>query len=277
MGTHPGRIARFSALGVVAACASLLVAACGSSGGSPAVTHVIVSPGTASAVASPTPVPATPTPAPVTPTISPVTYSSAAPDGSWTITFVKPQVSGVPSAAAMNTAIDARVNGLINAFVGPGLPPVSPGDGASTLDGKYTVAYLSPSIVSLRFEVDTYFTGAAGVDRKLGSINLTVSTGVAIGLPDLFTTPTAAVLVLSAQCQTRLAADLGTDLFWPASPTMATFETAWVFTAPGLEFGWNKYDVGPGAVGTPYCTIPWTEPTLAAVISPTGPAAQFLP
>ncbi len=274
MGTHPGRSARLGALGVIAACVSLLVAACGSSGGAPtASSAATLTPAPATA----TPVPATPTPAPVTPTISPVTYSSAAPDGSWTITFVKPQVSGVPSAAAMNTAIDARVNGLINAFVGPGLPPVSPGDGPSTLDGKYTVAYLSPSIVSLRFEVDTYFTGAAGVDRKLGSINFTVSTGVAIGLPDLFTTPTAAVLVLSTQCQTRLAADLGADLFWPASPTMATFQTAWVFTAPGLEFGWNKYDVAPGALGTPHCTIPWTEPTLTAVISPTGPAAKFLP
>jgi hypothetical protein len=179
----------------------------------------------------------------------------------------------------LNAAIDARVDALINDnLLAGGLPVPEPDAGPSTLDGSYTVAYVSPTLISLRFSVDTYFTGAANGDSRVASINLVVATAHVIGLAELFSSPSTAAPVLSTQCQTRLAAPsaLGDDLAWPTSPALSHFETAWVMTEAGLEFAWNKYDIAAGVIGTPSTAIPWTEPALVGILNPSGPAAEFL-
>ena len=45
---------------------------------------------------------------------------------------------------------------------------------------------------------------------------------------------------------------------------------AWVVSADGLEFSFDQYEVGFGAMGSPTVIVPWSE--LGAVIDPAGPA-----
>jgi hypothetical protein len=231
---------------------------------------------TSSAEPTATPTPA-PTPASATPTVSSETLTSSAPDHRWTVQFRKPKVSGVTAAAvtAITNSITTRINGYISAFSGSGLPVVSGSDGPSTLNGDFAVAFVSPTLLSLRFTVETYITGAAHPSTEMGSLNFDVLTGAVIQFNDLFTSTSAALPVLSTQAHTRLTALLGADLLWPASVTMAFFGSAWVFAPGGLELNWSQSAIGPTAVGTPSISISWSA--LAAVIAKPGPAAQFVP
>jgi Protein of unknown function (DUF3298) len=174
----------------------------------------------------------------------------------------------------MNSAINASVNSLINGFIALGLPPVASGDGPSTLDGEFTVALDSPTLLSLRFTALEYVSGAASPFDKVASLDFKVSTGAVIHLAGLFTSSTAALPVLRSQAHTQLGTLLGGDLTWPSSPAMSFFETCWVFTTTGLEITWNQGDIASMAEGDPSVTIPWSA--LHAVIKASGPAGEFL-
>jgi hypothetical protein len=281
----------FGALALLAG-AGLLVAGCLGSSPTPQIIYTTLpatpSPAanaSASALASATPLasaPATAAPsasAPVSgglPVIGSTTVTSEAADHRWTVTFREPVVSGVSeaAAAAMNSSIVNRVNSFISDFNGSELPIVASGDGPSTLAGDFTVALASPTLVSLRFTIDTFVSGAAHPSRQVGSINFSVGSGAVIQIADLFTSPAAALPVLQTQAHTRLTTLLGADLMWPASVTMADFGKAWVFTTAGLELAWSQSDIAASAAGTPTISIPWSA--LAGVIANPGPAAAFL-
>ena len=274
MGIHVSRWGRLPGLVGVAFSVALAVAACGSasssaSGGTP--------PPTATQTPTPTPTP-TPTSVPTAPTVTSVTMGVSALDSSWIATFKKPVVSGIPDSVAttMNAAIQAKVNGLITAFTGMGLPTVLSGDGPSTLDGEFTIALDSPTLLSLRFKATEYASGAASTFDQVSSINFVVSTGAVIALADLFTTGAAALPVLTSKSHALLLAnpDYGGDLTWPPTPALSFFATGWVFTTSGLELTWNQGDIAPMAAVDPSVNIPWLD--LNSVLNASGPAAEFM-
>jgi hypothetical protein len=288
MGTRRLRFGRFGLIACLVVAASLALGACGGTDATPGITYITPAPSPtpeATPTLEETPTPTdepTPTASPLpTPIISSVTVTSTAPDGRWKVTFEKPIVSGIPApaATAMNNSITAKVNAYINAFTSSGLPPLGPTDPQNTLDGSFTVAYNSPTLVSLRFMVSEY-TGGAHPGDTPGSINFKVSSGAQINLPDLFTSQPSALALLSLQSRLLLAAELGAeaDPGWINTGTTAVltnFNHAWVFTTGGLELTFDEYQVGPYATGMPTITIPWG--TLATEIKPSGPAAEFIP
>jgi hypothetical protein len=209
----------------------------------------------------------------VAPTVSSTTITQTAPDGRWTVTFEKPIVGGVPTGAAMSNSVATKVTAYITSFTSAA-PAVTPPDGPSTLEGNFSVAHVSPQLLSLRFSVTIYITGAAHPVTYVGSVNFDVLTGTVIQLPDIFTSTAAALPVLTTQAHNALIAVLGADLFWPATITMADFGKAWVFTTAGLEIGWDQGEMGPMAAGPVSVVAPW--PALASVIANPGPAAGFL-
>ncbi len=210
-----------------------------------------------------------------TPTVSGEAVNKSAPDGRWTLTFRKPVVAGGSSdtMTTINASIGTRVDGYISAFELSSLPVVATGDAPSSLSGDFSVAYASPSLLSLRFTVATYISGTASTSAIAGSLNFNVTTGSAIQFVDLFTSSGDALAVLKTQAHTLLSAKLGKDLVWPATVTMADFQNAWVFTADGLELTWSQGAVASQAAGTPSIVIPWSA--LKTVIAPTGPAGSF--
>lgn len=277
---------RHSWPGLVGILLGLSVAACGSTGGTSQASGATSTPtSTAATTASSAPTAASPTstPSPTTaalcPTVTTQTVTSSASDSTWTVSFKEPLVSGVPAtvAAAMNGAINNKVSGFVSDFTGQNLTPVVE-DQPSTLDGQFTIGLCSPTLLSLRFEVTEYVTGAASTFELVSGLNFAVSTGTVIQLTDLFASSAAALPVLSSQAQTLLLADpdLGGVLSWPSSPPMSFFETCWVFTTAGLEFTWNQGEIAASAAGAPSVTILWTDPSLHSVISASGPAAEFL-
>jgi hypothetical protein len=228
-------------LATVAVLLAVAVAGCLGSSATPQVIYLTPPPGSA------TPLPSGVTPAPTvelpTPVIDSVVVSSNAPDSRWTVTFKKPVISGIggSAATAMNNTISDAVDGFIGAFTGSGLPAVASGDGPSTLEGDFSIALDSPTLVSLRFTMITFVTGAAHPAEAPASLNFVVSSGAKISLTDLFANPSTALSTLSPLDQTRLSSLLGSDLTWtgPAS-SMTFFEKGWAMTPAGLEFTWPR-------------------------------------
>jgi hypothetical protein len=264
-----------------AALASLVLAACLGPRLTPQVIYTIL-PAKASPTPSVTPAAgestsASVTPAPtatfITASVSSTTVSSTASDGRWKVTFQKPVVGGVPTATAMSTSVTTKVNAYIASFTGSGLPVPASGNPPSTLDGGFSVAYVSPTLLSLRFTVTTFVTGAAHPVTEVGSINFNVANGAVIQLPDIFTSQAAALPVLKSKAHAALSAKLGSSLAWPASVTMSDFGQAWVFTPGGLELSWSQGTIAPMASGTVTIGIPWSQ--LKSVLANPGPAAGF--
>jgi hypothetical protein len=270
-----------------------LTVACGSS--TPTPIYVVVTPAatptpiivyitpeptvtaeTASSEASPTSPPAA-----VAPTIDSTTVTESGTDKcvSWTVTFKKPVVSGVASAATMQTAIDTRVSGLIDAFKAE--MPAEGATGACSLDGTYTVSLVSPALLSLRFQVNEYL-GGASTTTIADSLNFRVPTGAQIALTELFSDMPATLTILSTRSRSLLPAlpeMEGVDTDWIIAGTlpgsMSNFDSAWAMSDTGLVITFQETRVGPVACGTPTVTIKWTY--LASVINPAGPAAGLAP
>jgi hypothetical protein len=201
--------------------------------------------------------------------------TSADRDGRWTVSFKKPVISGVATADEMNDRIDHLVDGYINEFRANDFPPPDPVYGPATLEGDYTLGVVSPTIVSVRLNVFTNLTDYA--DQRVSGLNMRVADGSLIRLAELFSDPTAAVPVLSEQCQTRLAgSSFAEDLIWPDSVNLGDFEKGWIMTDTGLGFAFGKGEVATQAAGVVDVTIPWTEPALIGILKPTGPAGELL-
>jgi hypothetical protein len=274
MGTDGGARFRAGALAFIVVVA-MAAAGCGGSTVTPQTIYLTPPPGPV------TPLPSGVTAAPSvglpTPVIDSVVLSSNAPDNRWTVTFKKPIVSGIDAAAAtkMNDAIAAKVNALIAAFTGPGLPAVTAGNGPSTLEGDFTIALDSPTLVSLRFTVLTFVTGAAHPVGQPASINFVASSGETINLADLLVDPATGLSTFATQAHAALVASLGADLTWSGSASSLTFfERAWAMTPGGLEFTWAQGDLASEAAGMPSAMLPWSA--VKSVIKPASPAGEFV-
>ena len=251
----------------VVALVPLIVAACGGAGNAtPPVIYITPAP--------PTLAPgATPTPEPPGPSITNTLISTSAPDGKWTVLFKKPAVSGSGDAISkVNDAISAKVSGYIDTFTKGDLPAVASGASPSSLDGNYTVAMDTGSIVSLRFTILATLSGAAHSTVNAGGMSFSLSTGAQLTFDDIFSNTGDAAKVLADKTQSALSASLGSDLKWPGNATDITFyENAWVVTPAGLEITWNEGQIASDAAGTPSVVISWSD--LKSVLKSDSPVA----
>ena len=275
MGTVGGRSARVGALACVALAAALAAGGCSGSTVTPETIYLTPPPGPV------TPLPSGVTPAPSvalpTPVIDSVILSSNAPDNRWAVTFKKPVVSGISDAAVtkINDAIAAKVNDLIGAFTSQDLPAVATGNTQSTLEGDFSIALDSPTLISLRFTVLTYVTGAAHPEGQPSSINLVVADGSTINLTDLLVNQATALTTFACQAHAALVTTLGTDLNWSGTAkSMTFFDKAWVMTTDGMEFTWGQGELASEAAGMPSATLPWAG--IKTLIKPGSPAGEFV-
>ena len=288
------------AVAAVLVAAALVAAGCGGSGptakviyiqlgssASPSLAHVNATAGpTATDTEVPTPADteaptptAPPKPTPGEPSIASVkvTDSGSSPScGSWTVEFVKPVVSGVPTADTMNSAIADKVTAFITDFKSK----LASGGGAGpcSLKGGYQVGISSSALIGISFS-EVIYLGGASTGTVAGSINFTVSSGATVALADLMITPAAGADALSTQSRALLPAALIGDVDAGAisagtTPVMASFEKAWAFTPAGLELTFQEFQVASAVSGTPSVVIPWAS--LKSVINPSGPAGPFV-
>ncbi len=265
------RRTRWGALSGIAMVVALAVAGCASNSATPAKVYITPAPGTAGTAG-----PGGLDTGGPTPTVDSIVVSSSAPDNSWSFTFKKPLVSGVSDALSttINDAVSSKVNGFIQNFTGGKLPAVTSGSPPSTLEGDFTIALTSPSIVSFRFTFLTHLSGSAQLAFDCGSLSIWVYTGATISLADIFTDQNAALPTLSSQAHAALAASLGKSLTWSGSATSISFFDNWAITKAGLEFTWAQGKIAGSEAGSPSVTLPWSS--IKSLIKTSGPAGQFV-
>jgi hypothetical protein len=148
----------------------------------------------------------------------------------------------------------------------------------SDLNVDYTVVLAQDDLVSIKFEVGSYYQGAAHPNSYSDVLNYDLKNGKQLKLADLFK-PGAKFLPVIATYSIgdlkKQAKDKGLldDLIESGAAPAAKNYLSWNITKKGLGINFDPYQVGPYAAGPQYVMVPYT--ILKDLINPDGPIAQF--
>lgn len=182
--------------------------------------------------------------------------------------------------ASVDAALAGKVVGELAAFEARSEMPADRLMGVDDLNVDFTVALLTPELLSLRFITYTYASGAAHGGTVVESWSFDLRTGQRLSLADLFADDAAYLPILARAARERLLPALGFDRSsrtWVRDGTKPTPENyaGWALTDEGLEITFAQYQVAPYAEGMPVVLIPWAE--LAHLLDPAGPVASLDP
>lgn len=152
------------------------------------------------------------------------------------------------------------------------------GSMGSSLDVAYTVILAQDDLISIKFDVGSYYQGAAHPNSYSDAINFDLKNGAQLKLSDLFK-PGAKYLqaianyaIADLKKQAKDRSLIAEDIERGAAPQAKNYQS-WTMTKTGLAITFDAYQVGPYAVGPQFVTVPYSA--LKDVINPEGVVAQF--
>jgi Protein of unknown function (DUF3298)/Deacetylase PdaC len=194
-----------------------------------------------------------------------------------------PQLTGGnnPSFEKFNQAARALVTKKVAGFKkdlvnDEGYDPDSMG---SDLSVGYTLVLAQDDLVSIKFEMGSYYEGAAHPNSYSDVLNYDLKNGKQLKLADLFK-PGAkflqAIATYSIGDLKKQAKDKGLvdELIESGAAPEAKNYVSWNITKKGLGINFDPYQVGPYAAGPQYVLVPYS--TLKDLINPDGAIAQFV-
>lgn len=157
-----------------------------------------------------------------------------------------------------------------------GEEPRPEGSMGSDLNIGYTVVLAQDDLISIRFDVGSYYQGAAHPNSYTEVINYDLKNGKQLKLSDLFKPGAKYLQALSAYSIGDLKKQ-GKDLLPEqiesgAAPKADNYQS-WNIGRKGLGINFDAYQVGPYAAGPQFVMVPYAN--LKDLISPDGPIAQF--
>ena len=180
------------------------------------------------------------------------------------------------------------VRGVVTKEVSQFKKDVQPEEGEERPEGSmgsdisigYEVALAQDDLVSVQFDVGSYFQGAAHPNSYTEVVNYDLKNGKQLNLSDLFkpgskflqVIATYAISDLKKQSQEK-GSELPDDLIQSGAGASAKNYRSWKITRKGLGINFDPYQVGPYAAGAHYVLVPYA--TLKEVINPEGPIGQF--
>ena len=208
-----------------------------------------------------------------------------------------PQLSGStdPNFEKFNQAVRALVNRNISGFKKDMVPAeaeptpdssISPPQGEETgsdISIDYTVALAQDELISVEFNISSYYSGAAHPNSNAEVINFDLKNGKPLKLADLFQPGAKYVHAISTHCVKELTAEAkkqGSDgmLDEPwiergAGPDLKNYHN-WTVTKKGLHITFDAYQVAPYAAGSQAVTVPYS--VLKSLTKTDGPVGQFV-
>ncbi len=161
-------------------------------------------------------------------------------------------------------AVSDFKKGLVEIKGGPNMP--------STLDIGYDAYTTNRGLISIRFRIDQYNTGAAHPAHATYTLNYNLSDDKPIILVDLFK-PGAKYLDVIANYTVRELKQQNRLLFPEGATPTADNYSHWNFDRGGLLFTFDPYQVGPYAQGPSEVLIPYIA--LESVLKPNLPIWQY--
>ena len=151
------------------------------------------------------------------------------------------------------------------------------GSMGSNLNVAYTLILAQDDLISVKFDVGSYYQGAAHPNSYSDVINYDLKNGKQLKLGDLFK-PGAKFLQaiadysiadLKKQTEKGLIPE---EIANGAAPLAKNYQS-WNIMKTGIGVTFDAYQVGPYAAGPQFVTVPYSA--LKDLINPEGPIAQF--
>jgi Protein of unknown function (DUF3298) len=182
-----------------------------------------------------------------------------------------------PRVKNFNAEMTALVTKAVSDFkqnpADPNLTPVSEG---SSFDVQYKLLSPAGDVLSIKFDIEGYRSGAAHPFHSSQTINYDLEKGADLTLVGLFLPNSAYLQTISTYCAAQLKArDIGFDSGFSqgADPTPDHYRS-WNITADGLLITFDEYQVAAYAAGPQLVTVPYSE--LKTLIDPQGPLENFI-
>ena len=161
-----------------------------------------------------------------------------------------------------------------------GEEPPPEGSMGSSLNISYGVMLAQDDLVSVEFDVGSYYQGAAHPNSYSDVVNYDLKNGKQLKLSDLFKPGARYLQAIATYCLADLKKqskekNLGLldDQIDEGAGASAKNYQRWTITRRGLEINFDAYQVGPYAAGPQSVLVPYS--TLKDLINPDGPVAQF--
>jgi hypothetical protein len=161
-----------------------------------------------------------------------------------------------------------------------GEEPRPEGSMGSDLTVGYAVELAQDDLMSIKFDVGSYYQGAAHPNSYSDVLNYDLKNGKQLKLSDLFKPGAKYLQAISSYCIAELkkqmkANDGSVDNQAIESGAAATAKNyqSWTIAKRGLGITFDAYQVGPYAAGPQFVLVPYSN--LKDLINPDGPIAQF--
>jgi len=173
-------------------------------------------------------------------------------------------------AKEANAVIAGTIDGVISEFKNNvsemGAQALSSDDLTSDLTMRFTPLLLSPTMISIRFDVSEYYAGAAHPNNYARVLNYHFEKHQVLSTPDLFASSTEALPFLSRYSRAELKktfSDISEEEFalqvLPGTDMRMENWGAVGITKNGLTVIFNPYQVAPYARGTSDVKIPLND------------------
>ena len=198
-----------------------------------------------------------------------------------------PQINGGnnPNFEKFNQTMRASVLKEVGAFKKemkpkPDEEPRPENSMGSYLNMSYKIGLAQDDLVSISFDIGSYYQGAAHPNSYSQSVNYDLKNGKALKLADLFKPGAKYLQSLSSYCITDLKKQSkehsgsldDSSINDGASPAAKNYRS-WTITKKGLGINFDAYQVGPYAAGPQFVLVPYSA--LKDIINPDGPVGQL--
>jgi uncharacterized protein DUF3298/peptidoglycan-N-acetylmuramic acid deacetylase PdaC-like protein len=156
--------------------------------------------------------------------------------------------------------------------------PRPEGSMGSSFNVNYNVALAQDDLISVEFEVGSYYQGAAHPNSYSEVVNYDLKNGKLLKLSDLFKPDAKFLQTIATYCIADLKKQgkdkglLDEEIEKGASAAPKNYQS-WTITKRGLGIHFDSYQVGPYAAGPQSVLVPYSA--LKDLINPEGPIAQF--
>jgi hypothetical protein len=156
--------------------------------------------------------------------------------------------------------------------------PRPEGSMGSSLNVSYNVALAQDDLMSVAFEVGSYYQGAAHPNSYTEVLNYDLKNGRLLKLSDLFKPDAKFIQAIATYCIADLKKQSGDkgltneEIEKGAAASPKNYQS-WTITRRGLGINFDSYQVGPYAAGPQFVLVPYSA--LKDLINPEGPIAQF--
>jgi hypothetical protein len=156
--------------------------------------------------------------------------------------------------------------------------PPPEGSMGSNLGISYVVELAQDDLISVEFDVEDYYQGAAHPNTFTEVVNYDLKNGKQLKLADLFKPGAKYLAVIANYCIADLkkqAKDKSLEASEIENGAAANAKNyrSWTITRKGLGINFDAYQVGPYAAGPQFVLVPYS--VLKDLVNADGPVGQF--